>query len=48
MVRILCWIAAFHDNARFGGFKRARADELARAIAAIANGGAVDPKCARE
>jgi 2-methylcitrate dehydratase PrpD len=41
-------LTKFHDNARFGGWDRGRADELARAIATIANGGAVDLSCARE
>jgi 2-methylcitrate dehydratase PrpD len=41
-------LAKFHDNARFGGWPRERADELARALATIAKGGAVDLRCARE
>jgi 2-methylcitrate dehydratase PrpD len=41
-------LAKFHDNARFGGFERGRADALAAAIDAIAKGGPVDLRCARE
>jgi hypothetical protein len=40
--------AKLHDNARFGVWPRERAEELARAIATIAQGGAVDLRCARE
>ncbi len=41
-------LVKFHDNARFGGWERSRADELAQAVATIAKGGAVDLRCARE
>jgi 2-methylcitrate dehydratase PrpD len=41
-------LAKFHDNARFGGYERGRADALAAAIDSIAKGGPVDLRCARE
>jgi hypothetical protein len=41
-------LTKFYDNARFGGWPRERADALAAAIAAIAKGGAVDLRSARE
>jgi len=41
-------LTKFHDNARFGGWPRERADALAAAIAAVAKGGAVDLRAARE
>jgi 2-methylcitrate dehydratase PrpD len=41
-------LTKFHDNARFGGWPRERADQLAAAIQTIAKGGAVDLRCARE
>jgi 2-methylcitrate dehydratase PrpD len=41
-------LTKFHDNARFGGWPRSRADSLAAAIDTIAKGGVVDLRSARE
>jgi 2-methylcitrate dehydratase PrpD len=41
-------LAKFYDNARFGGWPRAQAERLAEALNAMAAGGRVDLKAARE
>jgi 2-methylcitrate dehydratase PrpD len=41
-------LAKFHDNARFGGWTRSRAETLEKALNRIAEGGGVDLRPARE